>query len=519
MKMDLNPIATRISEKFAQAGHSVETAKVFEKLNRFVNEFGIPPQEAERSITSEYSRQFGMVEQAAPPQRKEESSSVIPISEVRPGDWVTLVGVVQVLFPPRSPAVAQSGILADESGTIRFTVWAKSNAPVLETGNWYRFESAVADEYNGQINFKVHSGTTITPLAPEEIPVGPVTPVGEIHPGIVSVQARVVSISDRVSEALVQSGVLADSSGAVRFSIRKESGINPLEENRWYRIDRASCDLYRGAMSMQIGAGTGISPLDDDVSIRPAFTNVIDLKPGVACLRVKMVQEWESNSDRMLQSGIVGDETGTVRFVIWKDNNMGRLNPGVVYNIYYTTIDQYNDRLSLTLNGSMYMPDETGTIQVKSQVEEVSGALVHISPGSGLIKRCPVEGCGRVLSRQNYCQIHEIQPDFSYDLRIKGWIDNGRKTWDTVIPREAVEHLLGLTLDDAREMAENNPLGLETVYYHLCEKVLGRYLTCQGRVIDNRLLVQSCSFTRFDPARHATLINRAGEAAGGVQDE
>jgi replication factor A1 len=57
-------------------------------------------------------------------------------------------------------------------------------------------------------------------------------------------------------------------------------------------------------------------------------------------------------------------------------------------------------------------------------------------------------------------------------------------------------------------MAENNPLGLETVYYHLCEQLLGRYIRCHGRVIENRLFSTTCSFLTFDPSRHADLINR-----------
>ena len=81
-----------------------------------------------------------------------------PIAAAQPGDWVTLEGKVVSLAAPASPAIAQSGIIADESGGIRFVVWAKSNAPKMEEGKWYRLESAVVDEYKGVPNLKVPLG-------------------------------------------------------------------------------------------------------------------------------------------------------------------------------------------------------------------------------------------------------------------------------------------------------------------------------------------------------------------------
>lgn len=421
---------------------------------------------------------------------------------------ITLDGLVQVLFPPRSSAIAQSGIIAYQGGTMRFTVWANANAPTLVKGSWYRFESAVSEEYNGQMTMKVSAHTRISPLVGDALPKIPHTRLADVTPGIVSLEGKVIKINTMSDGPLAASGVIADESGAIRFTIRQGELVAGLQEGGWHSIEYASADLYRGAMNLQLSSSTIITPLAHGRDLTPAITQVGSVRPGMVSIRVKVVQEYESLSDRILQSGVLGDETGTIRFVAWKDDTTERLTPGKIYVIGYATADEYNGRLSLTLNGAVITPDEEGTIEVKASGDEVTGALVHISPGSGLIKRCPVEGCGRVLTRQNYCQIHEIQPKFEYDLRIKGWLDNGRQTWDTIISREGVENLLGLTLAGAQEMAENNPLGLETVYYHLCEQLLGRYIRCHGRVIENRLFSTSCSFLTFDPTRHADLINR-----------
>jgi replication factor A1 len=214
----------------------------------------------------------------------------------------------------------------------------------------------------------------------------------------------------------------------------------------------------------------------------------------------------------MLQSGLLGDETGTIKFVIWKEQGKEKLAVGSVYNIFYALVDEYNSRLSLNLNTAMIMQEDTD-IQVSGGEAAITGAIVHIAPGSGIIKRCPVEGCNRALSRQNYCPVHEIQPRFIYDLRIKGWLDDGEKTHNVLIQRDVVESLTGISLDAAKEIAENNPLGMDEVFLRMRDAVLGRYITCHGREIDNRLLVNKCERLAFESGEHTALLNRAGGAS------
>jgi replication factor A1 len=407
--MDYSEVAARISLKINAKGQNVESPRVEAKLRRLVEEFGVPPGEAERAVLQDLSREFGI--QGLTSGSGEQKT----LAGVMPGDWVTVEGKVVALTSPPSPAIAQSGIIADDSGAMRFVVWAKAQAPRVTGGKWYRLESAVVDEFRGVPNLKIHSGTVV------------------------------------------------------------------------HEIER-------------------------DGALIPVVIPVADLAPGVGSVRAKMIQEWEVTHDRMLQSGLLADSTGTIKFVIWKEEGRERLVPNAVYTIYYAMVDEFNGRLSLNLTTATVVPEE-GDIQVATGEAVVSGAFVHLAPGSGLIKRCPVEGCGRVLSRQNYCPIHEIQPGFTYDLRIKGWLDDGRKTYEVLLPREVTEALAGMTLDQARGLAENNPLGMDEVFLRIRDVILGRYLRCQGREIDRRILVNHCEFLHFDPLELAALLNRAGGAA------
>jgi replication factor A1 len=285
-----------------------------------------------------------------------------------------------------------------------------------------------------------------------------------------------------------------------------------MAEGTWYRIESAVVDEYKDVPNLKIHSGTTIKEIGEDRALIPTPDPVKNLRPGIGSVRAKVVQEWDASHERMLQSGLLGDESGTVKFVIWKEAGKEKLAVGAVYNIFYAQVDEFNGRLSLNLNPATVLQEE-GDIPVSGGETAFRGSVVHIAPGSGIIKRCPVEGCNRALSRQNYCPIHEIQPKFIYDLRIKGWLDDGKKTHSILLQRDAVEALTGINLDAAKEIAENNPLGMDEVFLQMREKVLGRYITCHGREIDGRLLVNKCEPARFESAEHTRLLNRAGGAS------
>ena len=414
--MDFSETADRISRKFQKSGQTIDPKKIEGKLRRLIEEFGVQPSEAERSVTNDLAKEFNLPQMGSGGGGGKSGSATEPkkIADVSPEEWVTIEGKVVALSSPASPAIAQSGIIADDSGGIRFVAWAKSNAPAMTVGSWYHIESAVVDEFKGIASLKIHSGTTV-----------------------------------------------------------KESAT--------------------------------------DGALIPSTIPIVNLHTGVGSVRAKVIQEWDASHERMLQSGLLGDETGTIKFVIWKEAGKEKLAVGSVYNIFYAMVDEFNGRLSLNLNTSTIMQDD-GDILVSGGIVAVRGALVHIAPGSGIIKRCPVEGCNRALSRQNYCPVHEIQPKFIYDLRIKGWLDDGEKTHNILLQREVVESLTGITLDAAKEISENNPLGMDEVFLRMRDAVLGRYVACHGREIDSRLLVNTCERLTFERGEHAALLNRAGGA-------
>ncbi|MBP2146973.1 replication factor A1 [Methanofollis sp. W23] len=340
--------------------------------------------------------------------------------------------------------------------------------------------------------------------------------IGTLLPGEwATIEGKVVGLSTPVSPMIKQTGVIADATGAIQFTAWARANAPLLEMGESYRIESVVVDEYRGVPKLNFHAGTTITQSEENITFLPQVTNVADLRPGVACLRVKMVQEWEARHERIFQTGLVGDETGTVKFTTWKGDDAPRLEVGMVYNIFYASVGEYQGRPDITLNGATCVPDEDAEMEVGTGGMTYQGAIINIGPGSGVIKRCPVEGCNRVLSRMNYCPVHEMQNDFRYDLRIKGVLDDGEKAHNILMQREVVETVTGVTLEEAVETAENSPMGMDDVFYRLKETIMGRYFTCTGNDLGDTILVKECSPVTFDKDRHAELLNLLGGEANG----
>lgn len=328
-----------------------------------------------------------------------------------------------------------------------------------------------------------------------------------------TIEGKVVGLSSPVSPMIKQTGVIADATGAIQFTAWARANAPLLEMGQSYRIESVVVDEYRGVPKLNFHAGTTITPLEENIVFLPQVTKVADLRPGVACLQVKMVQEWEPRHERIFQTGLVGDESGTVKFTTWKGDDALRLEAGIVYNIFYAPVSEYQGRPEITLNGATCVPDEEAEIEVGTGGTTYQGAIINIGPGSGVIKRCPVEGCKRVLSRMNYCPVHELQNDFRYDLRIKGVLDDGEKAHNILMQREVVEMVTGITLEQAVETVESSPMGLDDVLDRLKDTIMGRYFTCTGNDLGDTVLVKECSPIAFDKDRHTELLNLLGGEA------
>ena len=194
-------------------------------------------------------------------------------------------------------------------------------------------------------------------------------------------------------------------------------------------------------------------------------------------LKGKVVDLWDAQSDAVAQVGLLGDETGTIKFTKWSKSDLQALEEGQVYDLRNVVTDEYQGRFSVKLNRTTTIELLDEDIEVGDDAAEIEGALVDIQSGSGLIKRCPEEGCTRVLQNGRCSEHGEVDGEF--DLRIKGVLDDGTDVHEVIFDRETTEALTGITLERAQEMAKD-ALDTSVVGDEIREKTLGRYYRVVG---------------------------------------
>jgi replication factor A1 len=203
-------------------------------------------------------------------------------------------------------------------------------------------------------------------------------------------------------------------------------------------------------------------------------------------MTAKVVELWEPRSDAVAQVGLLGDETGTIKFTKWSKSDLQSLDEGEVYDLRNVVTDEYQGRFSVKLNRTTTIERLDEDMEVGEDAVEIEGALVDIQADSGLIKRCPEEDCTRVLQNGRCSEHGEVEGEF--DLRIKAVIDDGTDVHEVIFDRETTENLTGITLDKAQEMAMD-ALDTSVVADEMHEKILGRYYRITGPTFGRYVLV------------------------------
>ena len=323
----------------------------------------------------------------------------------------------------------------------------------------------------------------------------------------VSVEGKIVSATKPETNKIFMKAVFADETGAIAITLwaRKEGEpmLPEVKIGKWYRISNVVVNNYNNTPVLSTAKNSIIEEIPNKKDTESIITEVKDLSTGLFNVRGKVIQFFDSKNDKIDQVGLLGDESGIIKFITWKSSGAPKLEKDKAYVFNYAQSQKYNELYSLVVSSAIEIPDD---IHVPSKQTEIIGNLVSIKVGSGLIRRCKVVGCGRVISRQNYCNIHEIQDDFKWDMRIKGIIDDGFTAYNVIMTLPTVEKLTGITLDKAIEISQNNPLGPDEVLLRIRAKTLGRYYTIMGTKYPDRVFVQDCNPLEYNKYKEITGI-------------
>ena len=252
----------------------------------------------------------------------------------------------------------------------------------------------------------------------------------------------------------------------------------PLDEAR-----RAAVSHYRDVFGLEYDDLEFPGQSAGDVTL-----SSVDQDEQWVDVTVKVMELWDPTHDSIDQVGLIGDESGRLKFTKWTKAELPALDEGSIYELSNVITSEYEGRYSINLNSRSNIEPVDGDIDVGADVKDVqrSAPMVAIQSGSGLIKRCPDEDCTRVLQNGRCAEHGDVDGEF--DLRIKAVFDDGETVQYAIFDREATEAIAGITLEEAIEQAMD-ALDTSVVEESLIDVLVGRYYFVEGSIVGRYLLV------------------------------
>jgi RPA family protein len=284
--------------------------------------------------------------------------------------------------------------------------------------------------------------------------------------------------------------------GAQRVEIDRADVERELEQLVAYRVplDEAVRTVVRGAIA---DAGLDRTDLPGELARLAGYSNgtgsfertmLGDVAEADQWIDVvaEVVDLWEPRSEKIAQTGLLGDESARLKFVKWASADLPELAEGETYRFTNVVTDEYQGRFSVSCNSATKIGPADEAVVPAADGVTVGGTIVDVQNGSGLIKRCPEEECTRVLQSGRCAEHGSVEGEF--DLRIKAILDDGERSIKTIFDAEATAAVSGMSMDAAQAMAMD-ALDTSVVADELVARMLGRPYQLTGPVVGEYLLV------------------------------
>ena len=330
----------------------------------------------------------------------------------------------------------------------------------------------------------------------------------------VTIVARMVyvdkkTINTKAGPKEIISGILGDDTGTAPFTIWSSEG--EFEKGRVYTFKNGYTKKWQDQVQVNIGHNGSVIPNDDvtlpvptgnasapssardvniaDITDQTKNVNVTGRISGVESRQIKVKGE-----DKTVYGGILTDETGRIQFTSWVDHG---LKDGEVITAKNAYIRSWKGIPQLNIGDNTQVERSDKAIEAapsgpsQKTVEDImkvgggldlsiTGTIVDVRGGSGLIKRCPQ--CNRSVLGEE-CSLHgRIEPVM--DLRLKLTIDDGTGAISAIINRKDTENITGITLDAAIEMAKEKG-DMSIVADRMSSTLLLKKVTVTGNVMSD----------------------------------
>jgi replication factor A1 len=358
---------------------------------------------------------------------------------------------------------------------------------------------------------------------------------------ILTVNPRTVTVKGQPKE--ITYGFLADETGKASYTAWKDL---KLERGAVYRIKNAYVKKgFREGVDVQMGDYTSAERQSADLAVKDEFggptpggefagritaerkvreltqnDRSVSLRARVLALHEKTVST--TNGQRTIVEGELADETGRVPFSVWEPDRLPAAfrEDAVVHvkNAYVkafrgqpqVSIGQYAT-IEVMPEGALPSAEQLRAPAKRNLAElaasgggngvRVDGVVLEVKKGSGLIFRCSVEGCNRVLQNRQ-CALHPQRQEGVPDLRVKAILDDGYGAATFFADRASTERLLGKTLAQCQQQAKD-AMTVDVVQEDLDRVLTGKRVAVFGRAMSGEFGLQlMADDIEFAPERH-----------------
>ncbi|MHA1753935.1 MAG: OB-fold nucleic acid binding domain-containing protein, partial [Candidatus Odinarchaeia archaeon] len=442
---------------------------------------------------------------------------------LKPNQFLSsIAGVVTRIFPVNefsksdgSISQVRSLILKGEKGSIRIVVWGDMAYDLddVEIGFVIQFNNVyVRESRDGGLEIHTSPTTSFT-LKPEiEINVeitstnGP-TPIGELsaHMFDVEVVGKVISIFDETfferadeTKGSVKSLIIGDPSGNIRVSFwnDKINEIRHVKEGDIIRIKHGYTRSSPFGLNLNVGSKSEIEINPEGVSL-PTFKqqpikiseiieNQFNISVAGRVLSISEIRDFDrtDGSKGRVQSLFLGDETGSIRVVVWNDkiidvladvkvgdiilikggyskeglNDTVELHIGNLANIEINPSDivlPEIEELTKSFNAPSFKRANISDLKPQDRVE-IMGTIVYVFSKNIVYPACPncfkkAEFTDGAWVCNNCGEIDKVD----YRMILSVTLDDGSGTIRANLMGGVAEELLGLTAEEAHSLLES----------------------------------------------------------------
>lgn len=103
------------------------------------------------------------------------ANNIKQIEELEEGKWITIEATFQQEWESDHESIRQTGLLADDTGIIKFVSWEKSDLPKMVEGVKYRIGKVPVSRYEDYLQIALVGTTNITRIEDEAPPQNTIT--------------------------------------------------------------------------------------------------------------------------------------------------------------------------------------------------------------------------------------------------------------------------------------------------------------------------------------------------------